>query len=67
MLAAPYDENLYMSELEVEVGPRFGVMRTKKTVRVIAKQTVRVIDAEYVCEEIARNRCPVFVVCPIIV
>ena len=51
-----HDENLYMSELEVEVGPRFGVMRTKKTVRVIAKQTVRVIDAEFICEKISRNR-----------
>ena len=42
-----HDVNLYMSELEVEVGPRIGAMR--------AKQTVREIDAEYFCEEIARN------------
>ena len=45
-----HDENLYMSEPQVDgsVGSRIGIIRANKT--------VRVIDAEYFCEELAHNR-----------
>ena len=48
--AVAHDENVYWSDLQGDgsVGPRIWLRR--------AKQTVRAIDADYLCDEIARNR-----------
>jgi hypothetical protein len=47
--AVAHDENVYWSDLQGDgsVGPRIWLRR--------AKQTVRAIDADYLCDEIARN------------